>query len=155
MRAKVTCTSKPGVEADGDPVTYQASNLTDGVADTTWRCGGRAIGERITLKLGREMPVGQVGPVPGYAKTDETTNADRFAENNRVRRVRWTIGDMEVVQRMSGSPEDRNLQLLRVPRTRTDTVELEILAVRRALATRPRSARSRSAARADRSRGSS
>ena len=32
---------------------------------------------------------------------------------------------------MSGSPEDRNLQLLRVPRTRTDTVELEILAVKK------------------------
>ena len=131
VRAKVTCTSKPGVEADGDPVTYQASNLTDGVADTTWRCGGKAIGKRITLRLGQKMPVGQVGLVPGYAKTDETNNADRFAENNRVRRVRWTIGDMKVVQRMSGSPDDRNLQLVRVPRTSTDTVELEILAVRK------------------------
>ena len=55
--------------------------------------------------------MGQVGLVPGYAKTDETNNADRFAENNRVKRVRWTIGDTEVVQRMSGSPDDRNLQL--------------------------------------------
>ncbi len=91
----------------------------------------RRWGRRITLKLGEKVPVGQVGLVPGYAKTDETTNADRFAQNNRVRRVRWTIGDTEVVQRMSGSPDDRNLQLLRVPRTRTDTVELEILAVRK------------------------
>jgi hypothetical protein len=32
---------------------------------------------------------------------------------------------------MSGAPDDRNLQLLRVPKTRTDTVELEILAVRK------------------------
>ena len=60
-------------------MTYEASNLTDGVADTTWRCGGKALGERITLKLGEKVPVGQVGLVPGYAKTDETTNADRFA----------------------------------------------------------------------------
>ena len=131
VRAKVTCTARPGVEADGKPVTYGAKNLTDGVADTTWRCGGKAIGERITLKLGQEVPVGQVGLVPGYAKTDETTDADRFAENNRVRRVRWTIGDTKVVQRMSGAPDDRNLQLMRVPRTRTDTVELEIRAVKK------------------------
>ncbi len=131
VQAKVTCTGKPGEEADGEPVTYEASNLTDGVADTTWRCGGKALGERVTLDLGEEVPVGQVGLVPGYAKTDETTNADRFAQNNRVRRVRWTIGDTEVVQRMSGSPEDRNLQLVRVPKTRTDNVELEILSVRK------------------------
>jgi hypothetical protein len=131
VQAKVTCTAKPGEEADGEPVTYEASNLTDGVADTTWRCGGKALGERITLKLGENVPVGQVGLVPGYAKTDETTNADRFAQNNRVKRVRWTLGDTEVVQRMSGAPDDRNLQLLRVPKTRTDTVELEILAVRK------------------------
>ena len=129
MQAEVTCTAKPGKEA-GEPVTFEASNLTDGVADTAWRCGGKALGEQITLKLGGKVPVGQVGLVPGYAKTDETTNADRFAQNNRVKRVRWTIGDTEVVQRMSGAPDDRNLQLLRVPKTRTDTVELEILAVR-------------------------
>ena len=73
VRATVTCTGKPGEEADGEPVTYEASNLTDGVADTTWRCGGKALGERITLKLGEKVPVGQVGLVPGYAKTDETT----------------------------------------------------------------------------------
>jgi hypothetical protein len=131
VRAKARCTSKSGVEADGEPVSYEAGNLTDGVADTTWRCDGKAIGVRITLKLGEKMPIGQVGLVPGYAKTDETDNTDRFAENNRVRRVRWTIGDTKVVQRMSGSPDDRNLQLVRVPRTRTDTVELEILAVKK------------------------
>jgi hypothetical protein len=59
------------------------------------------------------------------------SNADRFAENNRVKRVRWTIGDTKVVQRFSGSPDDRNLQLLRVPKTKADTVELEILAVKK------------------------
>jgi hypothetical protein len=133
VQVNVTCTSRPGVEADGERVYYEASNLVDGVADTAWRCGGKAIGERITLRLGARMAVGQVGLVPGYAKIDETTKADRFAENNRVKRVRWTIGDTKVVQRMSGRPDDRDLQLVRVPRTRTDTVELEILAVKQGL----------------------
>jgi hypothetical protein len=131
VRAQVACTGKPGKEANGDPVSYEPSNLTDGVADTAWRCGGRRIGERITLELGETMPIGQVGLVPGYAKTDEQSNADRFAENNRVKRVRWTIGDTKIVQRFSGSPDDRNLQLLRVPKTSSDTVELEILAVKK------------------------
>ena len=59
------------------------------------------------------------------------SHEDRFAENNRVTRVRWTIGDIEVVQKMSGAADDRSLQLIRVPRTTTDKVELEILAVKK------------------------
>ncbi|MCW2761832.1 MAG: hypothetical protein JWR85_2033 [Marmoricola sp.] len=129
VRAKVGCTSRSGLDASGERVTYVAGNLTDGVADTTWRCDGAAIGEKITLDLGDEVDVGQVGLVPGYAKTDEQSRADRYAENNRVTRVRWTIGDTVLVQRMSGAPDDRSLRLLRVPKTSTDTVELEILAV--------------------------
>ena len=55
-----------------------------------------------------------------------------IAENNRVTRVRWTIGDTEVVQRMSGSADDRNLQpAAGAEGPTTDTVELEILAVKK------------------------
>jgi hypothetical protein len=131
VKAKAGCTSKSGVDAGGAEVAYDAGNLTDGVADTTWRCDGTAIGERITLKLGKNLPIGEVGLIPGYAKTDETSNEDRFAENNRVTRVRWTIGETHLVQRMNGSAKDRSLRLIRVPRTTADTVELEILAVKR------------------------
>jgi len=129
VRATVGCTSKSGVDARGETVAYDAGNLTDGVADTTWRCNGSAVGERITLDLGREAAIGQVGMIPGYAKTDEQSKADRFAENNRITRARWTIEDLEVVQRFSGKPDDRSLQLVRVPRTTTDSIELKILAV--------------------------
>jgi hypothetical protein len=129
VRATASCTSKAGVDASGTKVAYDAGNLTDGVADTTWRCDGSGTGVRITLDLGEKVSIGQVGLIPGYAKTDEENKADRFAENNRVTRVRWKIGDTEVVQRMSGKPDDRNLQLIRVPRTTTDVIELQILAV--------------------------
>ncbi|MET0998198.1 MAG: hypothetical protein ABWX73_05745 [Marmoricola sp.] len=129
VKATAGCTSKSGEDAGGDTVAYDAGNLTDGVADTTWRCDGSAVGERITLDLGREVAIGQVGLIPGYAKTDEQSKADRFAENNRITRVRWTIGDLEVVQKFSGRPDDRNLQLVRVPRTTTDTIEVKILSV--------------------------
>ena len=129
VKAAAGCTSKAGVDASGEKVAYDGGNLTDGRADTTWRCDGSAIGEKITFDLGRDVSIGEVGLIPGYAKTDEANKADRFAENNRVTRVRWTIGETRVVQRMSGKPDDRSLQLLRVPRTTTDTIELEILAV--------------------------
>lgn len=131
IKAKASCTSPPGLDASGEEISYEAANLTDGVADTTWRCDGTAVGEKITLKLPDETEVGEVGLIPGYAKTDEESGADRYAENNRVKRVRWTIGDTVVVQRMKTKPGDRSLRLLRVPRTETDKVVLEILAVKK------------------------
>jgi hypothetical protein len=131
IRAKAGCTSAPGVDASGKQIDYDAKNLVDGVSETTWRCDGRAIGEKITLRLQDKEPVGEVGLIPGYAKTDEANKADRYAENNRVTRVRWTIGSTAVVQQMSGSPKDRSLQAIRVPRTSTDKVVLEILAVKK------------------------
>ena len=130
VKAKASCTSPPGLDAAGEEISYAAANLTDGVADTTWRCDGTAVGEKIRLKLPDDVAIGEVGLIPGYAKTDEASGADRYAENNRVKRVRWTIGDTVVVQKMKAKPSDRSLRLLRVPRTETDKVVLEILAVK-------------------------
>ena len=131
VKATASCTARAGVDSSGTPVTYDASHLFDGIAETTWRCNGSAVGDQITLDLGKEVAVGQVGLIPGYAKTDAQSNADRYAENNRVTRVRWTIGSRQVVQKLSGSPTDRSLQLLRVPRTTTDRIVLKILAVKK------------------------
>ena len=127
IRAEAGCTSPSGVDSGGAKVSYEAANLTDGVADTTWRCDGNAVGEKITLALERRQPIGEVGLIPGYAKTDPRSKADRYAENNRVTRVRWTIGDTVVVQQLKDTPDDRSLRLLRVPRTTADSVGLEIL----------------------------
>ena len=76
--------------------------------------------------------LGQVGLVPGYAKTDPASGVDRYAENNRITKVRWTLDDgVQVIQRLDPDPSSRAMQVLRVPRTTTDTVVLEILAVQR------------------------
>ena len=70
--------------------------------------------------------------MPGYAKTDPVSGVDRYAQNNRITMVRWTLADgTSFVQRLDPDPSSRELQLLRVPRTTTDTVQLEILAVER------------------------
>ena len=131
LKAEASCTSPPGKDASGGKVSYAAANLTDGLADTTWRCDGTAIGEKITLQLPDKVSIGEVGLIPGYAKTDDASGADRYAENNRVTRVRWTIGKIVVDQKMKDAADDRSLRLMRVPKTDADEVQLEILKVAR------------------------
>jgi len=128
--AAAACTSPPSVDAAGARVEYQAGNAVDGDPTTAWRCDGEAIGETVRLVLPAGTPVAEVGLIPGYAKTDPASGADRFTENNRITRVRWTFEDgTEVVQELD--PTDRTVQRLRVPRTESGTIVLEVLAVER------------------------
>jgi hypothetical protein len=126
------CTAPPSSDAAGHAVSYEPENATDGKPDTAWRCSGSAVGERLVLRLSHPVDVAEVGLIPGYAKTDPASGADRYAENNRITRVRWTLADgVSVDQRLDPDPSSRAVQVLRVPRTTTDTVVLEILAVQR------------------------
>jgi hypothetical protein len=127
------CTAPPSNDSAGHRVTYGPRNAVDDKADTAWRCPGTAVGQVLTLRFGGDVDVAEVGLIPGYAKTDPESGVDRYAENNRITRVRWTLGDgVSVVQRLDPDPARRAVQLLRVPRTTTDTITLEILAVKRA-----------------------
>ncbi len=66
--------------------------------------------------------------MPGYAKTDPANGVDRYAENNRITRVRWRFDDgTTFVQRMSANPGDRSMRTMRIPVTQTSRVVLEIL----------------------------
>ncbi|HEX7716235.1 MAG TPA: hypothetical protein VF416_03030 [Marmoricola sp.] len=126
------CTAPASTDSAGHRVTYGPGNAIDDRADTAWRCAGTAIGQKLTLRLSDDVAVAEVGLVPGYAKTDPASGVDRYAENNRIARVRWTFGDGgSVVQRLDPDPRSRSVQLVRVPRTDTDTITLEILGVRR------------------------
>lgn len=72
--------------------------------------------------------MGEIGLVPGYAKTDPASGVDRYAENNRITRVRWTFPDgTSVVQRLDGSPTNRSMQSLRVKPVQADSVTIEVL----------------------------
>lgn len=127
-----TCTLAPGVDAAGRRVGYDARNAIDGKPTTAWRCEGDAVRQRLVLRLPEGTEVAAVGLVPGYAKTDPASGADRYAENNRITRVRWHLAEgVKVEQRLDPAPGRRDLQVLRVPRTATDRVVLEILAVER------------------------
>lgn len=130
-RIRASCTARPGVDAAGHPVSYRASNMTDHDPGTAWRCDGRGVGEKLRFSLPRNTSVVEVGLIPGYAKTDPANGADRYAQNNRITAVRWTIGDQRVVQRFSPAPHDRSLRTMRLPATRADSVVLEILTTER------------------------
>lgn len=131
QQVSASCTAAPSVDGGGHRVTYGASNLLDGARDTAWRCDGRGVGDTLTFALPHGTTVAALGLVPGYAKTDPVTGVDRYAQENRVTKVRWEIGDRRVVQRLSADPHDRSLRLLRIPATDAERVRLTILSTAR------------------------
>jgi hypothetical protein len=127
--AHASCQAPSGVDSAGHPVSYAPANVYDGDLTTAWRCAGSGVGEKVTLDLADPVSVGEVGLVPGYAKTDPRNGADRYAENNRITKVRWVFSDgTTVVQRFDGSARNRKLQTMRIPVTKADRVVVELLA---------------------------
>ena len=124
-----SCEAPPSVDAAGNAIRYAPVNSYDGDLSTAWRCNGDGVGQTLTLTLAEPAEIGEVGLVPGYAKTDPRSGADRYAENNRITRVRWTFSDgSSVVQELDGSATNRSLQSIRIPPVDSDTVSVEVLA---------------------------
>ncbi|HET6624920.1 MAG TPA: hypothetical protein VFG63_00890 [Nocardioidaceae bacterium] len=130
--ATASCQSDSSVDAAGHEVSYDPSNMFDGDRSTAWRCDGSGVGQKVTFTLPEETTIGEVGMVPGYAKTDRKSGADRYAENNRITRARWTFSDgSSVVQRLNGASGNRSMQTVRIPKTASDRVVVEILGTTR------------------------
>ena len=126
--ASATCQSPSSVDAAGNQVTYEPAMAHDGDHSTAWRCNGPGRGQSLTVSLPEGTVVAEVGLVPGYAKTDPVSGADRYAENNRLIRVRWRFDDGSTyVQRMRGGPDNRSMRTMRVPETEASSVVIEIL----------------------------
>lgn len=127
--SEATCQAGDSADAAGNPISYGTANAHDSDLTTAWRCDGSGAGERLTVTLSEEMAVAEVGLVPGYAKTDPANGADRYAENNRITRVRWHFDDgTSYVQEFRADPADRSMRTMRVPRTATGRVVVELLA---------------------------
>ncbi len=123
-----SCIAPASVDAAGNEVTYEPGLAHDGDLTTAWRCPGDGVGETLTLQLPQELQVAELGLVPGYAKTDPRSGADRYAENNRLTMVRWTFPNGTVVeQELDGSPDNREMQTLRVDPVLANEVVLEVL----------------------------
>lgn len=126
--AQATCTAPASVDAAGNEVTYEPGRAFDGDLTTAWRCPGSGSGESLELRLPQELRVAEVGLVAGYAKTDPRNGADRYAENNRITKVRWTFPDGTAVeQELDGSPDNRELQTVRIRPVLAGKVVLEVL----------------------------
>ena len=126
--ATASCQAADGVDSAGNKVSYAPSNLYDGDPSTAWRCDGDAAGQKLTISLAGQTEIGSVGLIPGYAKTDPTSGANRYAENDRITRVRWTFSDgTRLEQTFNGSPTDRRMQSIHIPKTNANQVTIEIL----------------------------
>lgn len=85
--------SKAGPDSQdgaGEPVSFAAKNLMDGVNSTAWRVNGNGLGVTITLTFGHKVHVTSVGLIPGYDKIDPVTHENRFVQNRRVTSARWS-----------------------------------------------------------------
>ena len=128
--ASGTCEAAPGVDSAGNQVSYAPSNVYDQDLTTAWRCDGDGAGQKLSVDLADVTKIGEVGLIPGYAKTDARSGVDRYAENNRITKVRWVFDDgTSVVQSFDASPTNRAMQSMRIPATKSSRVVVEILDV--------------------------
>ncbi|MGH8867963.1 MAG: NADase-type glycan-binding domain-containing protein [Actinomycetes bacterium] len=123
-----TCEDGPSTDGSGSTVTFEAPLAADGDPSTAWRCPGDGVGERLVLRLPGRVPLAELSLVPGWAQTDPTNGNDRYAQNRRLARVRWTFDHGAFVnQTLDTDPATRAPQVLRVPAVRTSSVTLEVL----------------------------
>jgi hypothetical protein len=84
-------TAPSSTDAAGDPVTYVPANVIDGNVQTAWRTPGDGHGESITLIFDNPINVVRIGLIPGYAKTDPQTGANRFLQDRIIDSVAYQI----------------------------------------------------------------
>ena len=127
--ASASKTAPPNQDVSGNMVRYQASNMLDGVPETTWRMAGDGTGETLTFQLAGPTTITEVAMINGYAKTskDGGRTLDWYNGNRRVQEVEWRFDDgSTVTQNLENT---RNLQSLKVPKVTTQTVEARIVKV--------------------------
>ena len=128
--AKAPRTAPPNEDVNGDQVSYDASNMLDGVHDTAWRASGDGTGLKLTFTLREPAELHQVGLINGYAKTstdDKGRTFDWYLGNRRIEVVTWIFDDgSKVRQELT---ETREVQLVDVPDVVTGRVVLRITQV--------------------------
>ncbi len=128
--AKAPKTATPNEDVNGDQVSYDASNMLDGVLDTAWRAPGDGTGMKLSFTLREPTELHQVGLVNGYAKTSTDSKGrtfDWYLGNRRIQAVIWVFDDgSKVRQELT---ETREVQVVDVPDVVTGRVVLRIATV--------------------------
>ena len=123
-RATAPQTSPNSIDSAGNAVSYNASQMLDGLAETCWRADGEGKGIVVDFDLGKPTTITDVGLINGYAKVDPTSGADRYAEERRILRVTWLVGGRAYPQVLRDGV--RTVQPMSIDPTTTDQVRLVI-----------------------------
>jgi len=123
--ATASATAPDGLDAAGNPVSYDVANTIDGDPGTAWRVEGDGFGATLTYRtVSGPVYVTEVGLIPGYAKVDPVDGTDRFTQNRRVLRVTWAFDD-GVTQGQAFS-DSRELQAIQIPGVLTTSITVTI-----------------------------
>jgi hypothetical protein len=128
--AKAPETAPPNEDVNGDQVSYDASNMLDGVPETAWRAPGDATGMSLTFTLRDPTELHQVGMINGYAKTSTDSKGrsfDWYLGNRRIDAAIWVFDDGTKVRQHF--KEDRALQMIDVDDVVTSKVVLKLVGV--------------------------
>ena len=128
--AKAPKTAPPNEDVNGDQVSYDASNMLDGVPITAWRAPGDASGMTLTFTLRAPTELHQVGLINGYAKSSvdgKGRTFDWYLGDRRIESVVWMFDDESKVKQ--SLKETQDLQMTDVKDVVTSKVELKILKV--------------------------
>jgi hypothetical protein len=128
--AKAPKTAPPNTDVNGDQVSYDASNMLDGVPETAWRAPGSAAGMMLTFTLRDQTELHQVGLINGYAKTSTDSQGrtfDWYHGNRRIDEVVWVFDDGHKVRQQL--EDDKDLQVVDVPDVVTTKVQLKVVKV--------------------------
>jgi hypothetical protein len=128
--AKAPKTAPPNEDVNGDQVSYDASNMLDGVPDTAWRAAGDGTGLKLTFTLREPTELHEVGLVNGYAKTSTDGKGrtfDWYLGNRRIQSAVWVFDDGSKVRQ--DFTDTRELQPVDVPDVVTKRVVLKLTAV--------------------------
>ena len=115
--AKAPRTAPPNVDVDGNPTSYDASNMLDGVPETAWRAAGDGSGLKIVFTFPERTRITEVGLINGYAKeaSDESgATFDWYTGHRRIEQVTWNFGVGDVVRQ--DLEDDRGVQTVEVGR---------------------------------------
>ncbi len=91
VQVTASSTAPSSTDAAGNPVTYVPANVIDGNVQTAWRTPGDGHGQWVTLIFDNPIDVVRIGLIPGYAKTDPQTGANRFLQDRIIKAVAYQL----------------------------------------------------------------
>jgi molecular chaperone DnaK len=110
--ASASTSAPDGFDACQSPTSFGATNVIDGQSETAWRAEGDGTGHELTLDLGSERRVLEVGLAPGYDKVDPCDGTDRWGQNRRPTRVTWIFDDgTTAAQTLSDTREKQTIEV--------------------------------------------